>query len=222
MDGNRVGRDSRLRRIVLVGSPNVGKSVIFNRLTGRYAVVSNYPGTTVEVSRGEALFGDLLAEVVDTPGTYSLLPSSEEEAVTRRLLWHEDVDLVLHVVDTKNLEHSLSLTFALMEAGFQLILVLNMFDEAERLGLTVDVHRLEQRLGIPCVATVGPSGWGVPKLKQVVRETLSQLRGSANLARGRRPAAVPAGVGGWLSILRKSSSCFKSLAGQSPENTLSR
>ncbi len=169
----------------------MGKSVIFNRLTGRYAVVSNYPGTTVEVSRGEALFGDLLAEVVDTPGTYSLLPSSEEEAVTRRLLWHEDVDLVLHVVDTKNLEHSLSLTFALMEAGFQLILVLNMFDEAERLGPTVDVHRLEQRLGIPCVATVGPSGWGVPKLKQVVRETLSQLRGSANLARGRRPAAVP-------------------------------
>ena len=151
----------------------MGKSVIFNRLTGRYAVVSNYPGTTVEMSRGEALFGDVLAEVIDTPGTYSLLPSSEEEAVTRRLLWQEDVDLVLHVVDTKNLEHSLSLTFALMEAGFQLVLVLNMFDEAERLGLAVDAPRLEQRLGIPCVATIGPSGWGIDRLKQVVREALS-------------------------------------------------
>ncbi|NLA58503.1 MAG: ferrous iron transport protein B [Firmicutes bacterium] len=167
-----MGRDRGLRRIALVGSPNVGKSVIFNRLTGRYAVVSNYPGTTVEVSRGEALFGDLLVEVIDTPGTYSLLPTSEEEAVTRRLLWQEDVDLVLHVVDTKSLEHSLSLTFALLEAGFPLILVLNMYDEAKRLGLAVDVERLEQRLGVPCVATVGLTGWGILRLKEAVRERL--------------------------------------------------
>ncbi|NLJ67812.1 MAG: ferrous iron transport protein B [Firmicutes bacterium] len=186
-----VWRDKEVRRVVLVGAPNVGKSVIFNRLTGRYAVVSNYPGTTVEVSRGEGLFGDLPAEVVDTPGTYSLLPSSEEEAVTRRLLWQEEIDLLLHIVDTKNLDHSLSMTFALLEAGFPVILVLNMFDEAKRLGLAVDVQGLEQRLGIPCIAAIGITGWGIPELKQAVRERLAQLQETIGHPGKSRPTAPP-------------------------------
>ncbi len=183
-----------MRRIVLVGSPNVGKSGIFNQLTGRYAVVSNYPGTTVEISRGEMMLEGELVEVVDTPGTYSLLPASEEEAVTRRLLWQEDADLVLHVVDTKNLEHSLSLTFALLEAGFRVILVLNMFDEAERFGFAVDVERLEERLGIPCAATIGTSGWGVEGLKEVVRKKLAVLHAEESAVGG--GFAFPVQMGG--------------------------
>ena len=159
-------------RIALVGAPNVGKSVIFNQLTGRYATVSNYPGTTVEVSRGDALFDGMMAEVVDTPGTYSLLPSTEEEAVTRRLLWIEQFALLLQVVDTKNLERSLPLTLALMEVGYRLVLVLNMYDEAEALGLTINVEDLEERLGIPCIATVGISGQGIPQLERIVAREL--------------------------------------------------
>lgn len=165
-------------KIALIGSPNVGKSVIFNWLTGRYAAVSNYPGTTVEVSRGDCLFDDLVVEVVDTPGTYSLLPSTEEEAVTRRLLWAEEFALLLHVVDTKNLERSLPLTFALMEAGFRIILILNMYDEAERLGLTLDTETLSQRLGVPCIATVGTTGRGLQHLEQILIRELTQPRDS--------------------------------------------
>lgn len=160
-------------KIALVGYPNVGKSVLFNALTGRYAVVSNYPGTTVDVSWGEASFGRITVQVVDTPGTHSLLPGSEEEAVTRRLLWTERFELVLHVVDAKSLERMLPLTLALDEAGFRLILVVNMYDEAKCLGCAVDIDKLASCLGFPCVATVGPSRWGVDTLQLLIARELS-------------------------------------------------
>ena len=166
--------DGSNMKVALVGSPNVGKSLLFNWLTGRYAAVSNYPGTTVEICRGEALIGPVVVEVVDTPGTYGLLPGTEEEAVTRRLLWQEEFALLLHVVDTKNLERSLPFTLSLMEAGYQLVLVLNMYDEAERLGLTLDVADLSKRLGIPCVATVGTSGQGLAELNGMIGNVLRQ------------------------------------------------
>lgn len=179
-----------LHRIGLVGSPNVGKSVIFNWLTGRYAAVSNYPGTTVEIARGDALLGNTVVEVVDTPGIYSLLPSTEEEAVTRRLLWNEEFTVLLHVVDTKNLERALPLTIALMEAGYRLILVLNMFDEAERLGLAVDVGSLEERLGIPCVTTVGTSGQGISQLEELVAGELLRSRDRGDQGGVLRPVQI--------------------------------
>lgn len=97
-------------RVVLVGNPNVGKSVLFNRLTGRYVVVSNYPGTTVEVARGQARIGNMTCEVIDTPGMYSLSPITEEERVARALLLKERPNVVVHVVDAKNLNRMLSLT----------------------------------------------------------------------------------------------------------------
>lgn len=166
-------------KIALVGAPNVGKSLLFNRLTGRYAAVSNYPGTTVEITRGEALMGQRVVEVVDTPGTYSLLPVTGEEAVTRRLLWDEEFSLLLHVVDTKNLERALPLTLMLMEAGFRLILVLNMYDEAERLDMAVDCGGLSRRLAMPVVATVGTTGRGVAELREEIGKLLT---GSADIA----------------------------------------
>ena len=99
------------RLVVLVGSPNVGKSLLFNRLTGAYAVVSNYPGTTVEITQGKARIGEQEWEVADTPGMYSLLPNSEEERVGRAmLLFAEKPNAVLQVVDAKNLERMLAFT----------------------------------------------------------------------------------------------------------------
>lgn len=154
-----------LRKIAIVGSPNVGKSVMFGCLTGSYATVSNYPGTTVEVYRGKTKIGEDEFEVVDTPGMYSLLPITEEERVARTLLLEEKPELVLHIIDAKNLERMLPLTLQLIEAKFSVILVLNIIDEAENLGMKIDIARLEKELKAPVVATVSTTGRGVEILK---------------------------------------------------------
>jgi len=163
--GVRLG-GGRLRKVGVVGSPNVGKSVIFNNLTGAYVTVSNYPGTTVDISRGKARIGGEEIEIVDTPGMYSLLPISEEERVARLILFTEKPEVVLHVVDAKNLERMLPLTLQLIEAGLPVMLDLNMMDEAEAAGMEIDVKRLERELGIPVVATVATTGRGMETLRR--------------------------------------------------------
>lgn len=151
---------------LLVGLPNVGKSVLFNRLTGRYVTVSNYPGTTVEVSRGPASWPGARWQIVDTPGLYSLSPLTDEERVTRLLLLQEKADVVLHVCEAAALERSLPMTLELLEAGFPVVLVLNMMDEVRRRGMEMDSVRLEEELGIPVFPTVGTKGTGIDRLKR--------------------------------------------------------
>jgi ferrous iron transport protein B len=152
----------------MVGNPNVGKSALFNRLTGSYVVVSNYPGTTVEVSRGKCRIGGEEYHIEDTPGMYSLLPITEEERVSRDILIADKADVVLHVIDAKNLKRMLSLTLQLIEADLPVVLVLNMIDEAERLGIRIDISQLEQKLGIPVTAISALSGKGVDDLKEKI------------------------------------------------------
>jgi len=152
--------------IAIVGCPNVGKSVLFNVLTGAYVTVSNYPGTTVEVSRGKSRLDGMEVGVVDTPGMYGLSPITEEERVARRILLEEQPAVVIHVVDAKNLERMLPMTLQLIEAGFPLVLDVNLMDEAERLGIRVDVAALEQALGIPVVATALALGRGAASLRE--------------------------------------------------------
>jgi ferrous iron transport protein B len=159
--------------VAIVGSPNVGKSVLFNVLTGAYVTVSNYPGTTVEVARGKGRLGQLEVGVLDTPGMYRLLPLTEEERVARDILLQERPDVVIHVVDAKNLERMLSMTLQLIEAGLPLILDLNLMDEAERLGVQVDVAALERALGVPVVATALARGWGTAQLKERIATYLT-------------------------------------------------
>lgn len=171
IDENRTQR--RTARIVLVGNPNVGKSVLFNRLTGRYVVVSNYPGTTVEIAKGRAQIGEHRCEVIDTPGMYSLSPITEEERVARALLLREQPDVVIHVVDAKNLDRMLALTLQLLEAGLPVILLLNMMDEADRFHLHIDHHALAKRLGIPVIPASLISERGFEELKNIVAEHLS-------------------------------------------------
>lgn len=161
---------SPLRKAVLVGNPNVGKSVVFNRLTGLYVTVSNYPGTTVEVARGRGYFIQEEMEVVDTPGMYSLLPITEEEKVARQLLLQEQPSVVIHVVDACNLERMLSLTLQLIEAEMPLILLINMMDEARRIGLRLDCDLLSQRLGIPVVVAAAVLNEGMANLRKKVAE----------------------------------------------------
>lgn len=111
-----------LPKVILIGSPNVGKSSLFNALSGSYTLVSNYPGTSVEISRGKGRIGEREYEIIDTPGMYSLLPVSEEERVSQLLLFNEKPLVYLHVVDARNLKRMLSFTLQLHEAGLPLIL----------------------------------------------------------------------------------------------------
>lgn len=168
-----VSTSPKLPCLAIVGNPNVGKSVLFNRLTGKYVTVSNYPGTTVEISKGIAQFDRVKAEVMDTPGMYSLNPITEEERVARRLLVSKKPDLVLHVIDAKNIERMLPLTLQLIEAGFKTILVLNMMDEADRRGIAIDTFELQFRLGIPVIATACLHGRGIDLLRDAIHDQLS-------------------------------------------------
>lgn len=158
--------------VAIVGAPNVGKSLLFHRLTGVYAAVSNYPGTTVEVARGRLRRCGCGAElvVVDTPGMYSLTPLTEEERIARRILLEERPPVVLHVVDAKNLSRMLPLTLQLAEAGFAVILVVNLIDEAERLGMRLDLAGLERALGLPVRGTVCTTGEGIELLRRTLED----------------------------------------------------
>ena len=152
------------RTLVLVGNPNVGKSVLFGALTGKYATVSNYPGTTVELSRGTATLGGVRWQVIDTPGTDSLLPLSEDGRVTRDVLLEQPGCVVLQVCDAKNLRRGLLLTAQLAEASVRLVLALNMTDEATARGIRIDCDSLSRKLGVPVVETVAVERRGVPQL----------------------------------------------------------
>ena len=159
-----------MRKIAIVGSPNVGKSLLFNRLTGAYVTVSNYPGTTVEVSRGKSKIGEEEFEVIDTPGMYSLRPITEEERVARDILLNEKPDIVIHIVDAKNLERMLPFTLQLIEACLPVILDLNIIDEAEKIGMKIKLDYLEKELKTPVVATVSTTGRGIDILKGRIEE----------------------------------------------------
>jgi Fe2+ transport system protein B len=150
------------RRALLVGQPNVGKSVVFGALTGTYVTVSNYPGTTVEITRGRARFGADLWEIVDTPGTHNLVPMSEDEAVTRDILVSETHDALVQVGDAKNLARTLLLTLQLAELGLPFCLDLNMLDEARARGMSIDMAALELELeGLPVNASTAIEGEGL-------------------------------------------------------------
>ena len=160
--------------IAIVGSPNVGKSVLFNTLTGAYVTVSNYPGTTVELSRGKGRLAGRPVGVVDTPGMYRLVPMTEEERVARDILLRERPDITLHVVDAKNLERMLPMTLQLIEAGQPVILVCNLMDEFEQMGMKIDTIALEQALGIQVIPTALAMGRGAAHLKEVVSSSLNR------------------------------------------------
>ena len=149
--------------ILLVGHPNVGKSVLFHRLTGAYVNVSNYPGTTVEVTRASARF-DREAVLLDTPGVLSLPSRSDDERATIRALLAEDTRCLVQVGDAKNLRRTLTLSALLAELGVPMVLALNMHDEAAARGVTVDIPALAEELGIPVLATVATGGEGIGEL----------------------------------------------------------
>jgi ferrous iron transport protein B len=164
-DGNTTGSS-----VALIGHPNVGKSVIFQLLTGQHAAVANYPGTTVEITRGAAR--DMPETTfVDTPGVITFPPHTEDERVTERVLLDEPLKAVLQVGDAKNIRRTLLLTVQLAELGLPLVLALNMMDEANHRGVRVDHALLSESLILPVVATTAIRGEGI-------RELTSALKGA--------------------------------------------
>ena len=159
------GDMNKLPKILLVGNPNVGKSVIFHSLTGIYATVSNYPGTTVDIFAGKAKLGEHHSfAIIDTPGLYSLSPLTEEENISRKIIFTENPDVVVHVVDAKNIERMLPLTIQLATAGLKVILALNMIDELKDVGMKINIAHIEHDLGIPVVQTIATKKIGIDNL----------------------------------------------------------
>ncbi|TAN37569.1 MAG: ferrous iron transport protein B [Nitrospirae bacterium] len=158
--------EDKLKRIVLVGNPNVGKSVIFGLLTGKYVTVSNYPGTTVEVSHGNITLGGKRYLVIDSPGVNNFIPMSEDERVTRDLMLAERPESSILVCDAKNLKRGLMLLLQLAEMGLPSVLVLNMEDEAKARGVEIDYRKLEELLSIRVIGTIAPQRKGISTLKE--------------------------------------------------------
>jgi ferrous iron transport protein B len=158
--------------VLLIGNPNVGKSLLFKNLTHRYVNVSNFPGTTVEVTRARSAFGAKDVEIVDSPGINDLSPRSDEARVTRALLEKSPGATVVQVADAKNLRRALLLTLQLAEMGRPMVLVLNMLDELRARGGRIDRAELSRILGIPVIGAVALRNEGTDDLV----EALSQAR----------------------------------------------
>lgn len=160
-------KSKSIKKILLVGNPNVGKSVIFSRFTGVDVIVSNYPGTTVEFCRGDVCKKNEKIEVIDVPGIYSLEPSSPAEEVAVNMIMksvEEKDSLIINVVDATNLERNLNLTLQLLKLDIPVIVVLNLWDEIKHIGISIDVKKLEEILGVPVFTTCAISGEGIKEL----------------------------------------------------------
>jgi ferrous iron transport protein B len=193
-------------KIILVGNPNVGKSVIFNYLTGKYVTVSNYPGTTVEVSVGTTEAQGKRLQVVDTPGINSLIPMSEDERVTRDILLRDRQEHLVQVIDAKNLRRGLLISLQLIEMGLSFLTLLNMWDEAKSRGIEIQTQTLSQILGIPVFKTVATRRKGLEKIKENV-----QVNSSSSIAVV-YPEVIEKGVSRIIGLLPEAPISKRSLA----------
>lgn len=162
-------RDTDCRRVLLMGNPNVGKSVFFSRLTGTHALSSNYPGTTVGFTEGTMMINDECVRLIDVPGAYTLDPTNEAEEIALRII-KDGADMVILVIDATALERNLVLAIQVLEQGLPVVIALNMVDEARHRGVRIDIPELELQLGVPIVPTVAVTGQGLSDLMQKMNE----------------------------------------------------
>ncbi|MEO0090638.1 MAG: ferrous iron transporter B [candidate division WOR-3 bacterium] len=159
-----------IKKILLFGNPNVGKSVIFTRLTGTTVIISNYPGTTVEYHQGEIRLNNEKVKVIDVPGIYSLIePTNPAEKVAKEMLEKakdEGSFIVINVLDATNLERNLNLTLQLIKERIPMIIALNLWDETRHLGIDIDYKKLSQILDLPIFPTCAITGEGIKDLKE--------------------------------------------------------
>jgi len=159
-----------MRRITvaLAGNPNVGKTTILNALAGTNLKVGNWSGVTVEKKEATLKFGDYTIHLVDLPGIYTLEPISADERIAVDFLKNGNVDVILNILDTTNLERNLHLTLELLEFEKPTVLVLNLYDEAKKLGIDVDTKKLSELLNVYVLKTVGRKGEGIKEIPEVI------------------------------------------------------
>lgn len=162
-----------MKRVALLGMPNTGKSTFFNRLTGAAAKVGNWPGVTVDLLSAKVLLGADMVEIVDLPGLYNLHGFAEDERVARRFLEDNTVDLLLVIANSTQLDRQLALALQLQELGLPMLLLLNMSDEASRLGIEIDGERLAREMGIEIATVSAKHGHGFGKAKDAITRLLS-------------------------------------------------
>jgi ferrous iron transport protein B len=156
-------------KVLMMGNPNVGKSLLFNRLTGARAQVSNYPGTTVDFTKGYIDGGERI-EIVDVPGTFSLAAKDRAEEVAARMLQEAEDAIVLSVIDATKMERGLYLAMEVAERGRPMIVALNMMDVAKEKHIHIDAAGLEELLGVPVVAISAMSGEGLKGLRERLKD----------------------------------------------------
>ena len=198
--------DVSREKLILIGNPNVGKSVIFNYLTGKYVTVSNYPGTTVEVASGTMSAHGKKFQVVDTPGVNSLIPMSEDEKVTRDILLKEPKSYLIQVMDTKNIRRGLLISLQLLEMGLPFLVLLNMWDEAKSRGIEINIQALSEILGAPILKTVATRQKGLEKIKENF-----QARRPSSISIN-YPVAIESGISRITPLLSDASISRRSLA----------
>lgn len=159
--------------VALAGNPNTGKSTLFNRLTGLHQHTGNWPGKTVERKEGYFRYGDKVYKMVDLPGTYSLMTTSEDEEVARNFLVFDKPDVTLVVADATRLERNLNLILQILQIVPKAVLALNMIDEARKRGIRIDTRHLARRLGVPVVATNARTGEGVEELLKTLADVVA-------------------------------------------------
>jgi len=157
-------------KVLLMGHPNVGKSVFFNRLTGSNVIESNYPGTTVDYTKGYMRLENRDVEVIDVPGTFSLEPKDKAEEVAVTMLEEEKDAIVVCVIDASKIERGLYLALEIIEKGYPVIIALNMWDVAKDKKIEINVKNLEKILGVPVMSTVAISGDGMKEIVSRIKE----------------------------------------------------
>ena len=198
--------ENRIKKVIIAGLPNTGKSHVFNSLTGEYTLVGNYPFTTVEIKRSEAVIRKEKCEIIDTPGLHSLYIHSEEELVVRDLIFSESPDVIIQCMDANRLKQSLTLTADLLELEIPLVIAFNSIDETSRRGVRIDTLALSDILGVPVVETDAADGSGLDALKNAV----------INPGKGKPPVKygdlVEAGISNIMSAINENAAYRRKLA----------
>lgn len=172
-------------KLLLMGHPNVGKSVVFNRLTGANVTESNYPGTTVDFTKGYMRLNGEEIEIIDVPGTFSLEPKDKAEEVAVKMLEENKDSVIICVIDATKLERGLYLALEIIEKGHPVVIALNMWDVAEDKEIDIDIEILRDILGVPIIPTVAISGRGIKELASKIKEAepvnVSKIKEKAEL-----------------------------------------
>ena len=158
--------------VALAAIPNTGKTTLFNRLTGSSQNVGNWPGVSIQKAVGHFTLGEYDVELIDLPGAYSITPTSEEERIVRDFFFNDPPDVILNILDARNLYGGLGFTLQMSHSGLPMVVAVNMMDEARRAGLDLDLSILSEHLGCPVVPVVGRTGEGLPSLREALYDTI--------------------------------------------------